>query len=198
MRRDVFKRGKYLDIVKRIPIIDLCDIDEMASGDDQFVQKMAWCRKGRRFIKLQIVIGGKHYSVIAAYCLFGFICWSIIEGSYTGEHFAAFLAKLAPMLHFTSFGIIDNSSTHKTPDALHTLNSTFRGQYLFSTEYSPDLKPIEKGFSQVKRWIRRREDDATRDPVGTINSAFELYSTTGEKSSAARGNWKIYFSNSQF
>ena len=91
--------------------------------------------------------------------------------------------------------ICDNSSTHHTYDALVAMDDCFDGFFSFSPTYSPDLKPIEKGFSNVKGWLKDHEDDALLDPIGTINRAFHLYSTLGERSNSARGNWRLYFFN---
>jgi DDE superfamily endonuclease len=172
MLRDVHKRVVFLRDMQHVPVPDRVDLDEMASSPDQFLEGKGWGMKGKRCIKIQIKIGTKHYSVIAAYGLLGFICWSIIEGSYGGDDFTEFLTKLTPYLTARNFGLVDNSTTQKNPDALLKLNATFRGLYRFSAEYSPDLKLIEKGFSYIKRRIRHHEDDALLDPIGTINKAF--------------------------
>jgi len=89
---------------------------------------------------------------------------------------------LAPLITRRNFAIIDNSSTHKTVPALTALRDCFRGQYAFSAQYYPDLKPIEKGFSQVKRWLRNQEDACLADPIFWINKAFGLCSVQGRRS----------------
>lgn len=59
----------------------------------------------------------------------------------------------------------------------------FNGLYDFCAPYCPHLKPIEKGFSNVKGWIREHEDEALSHPVQFLNEAFELYSVTGARKS---------------
>ena len=54
--------------------------------------------------------------------------------------------------------------------------------HFFSPAYSPDMKPIEKGFSQIKRWLRHHENEAL---LQSINKCFNLYSTTAKR--GARG-----------
>lgn len=98
MCRDVVKRALFLRRVQHVPIQYLVDMDEMAASPDHFLEMKGWGLKGRRLIKRQIKIGTRHFSVIAAYGLYGFICWTIIEGSYGGADFIDFLRKLRPYL----------------------------------------------------------------------------------------------------
>ena len=121
-----------------------------------------------------------------------------MEGSYTHEDFILFLDKLRPYLTIRSYALIDNSSTHKTLPALYKLNDVFNGRYAFSAEYSPYLKPIEKGFSLVKRYLRHHEDDALLNPIRWINKAFRRYSNRRSKGENVRGNWNILFNNHSF
>jgi transposase len=135
---------------------------------------------GNPCILTQIVLDNRHFSVIAAYTMAGFLCWNIIEGSVTAENFQIFLnTTLLPFIGETSMGLIDNATIHKTLGTLLTLNQVFGGHYMFSPAYSPDMKPIERGFADIKRWLREHEWEASRNPLLFINNAFELYSVNG-------------------
>ena len=88
---------------------------------------------------------------------------------------------LQPLISSRNFGILDNSSTHKTLAALEVMRDCFTGQYAFSAQYYPELKPIERGFSQVKRWLRHHEDACLGNPIFWINKAFQRYSINGKR-----------------
>ena len=71
---------------------------------------------------------------------------------------------------------MDNATIHQAQGTLIAfLEEIFGGYYCYSARYSPRLKHIEPCFALVKEWIRNHEDEATLDPVGTINQAFEMF-----------------------
>lgn len=155
-------------------------MDETASTINQFEQKYGWSPIGEKAIRTQIEIQGKHYSVIAAYGLRGFICWSIFEGPVAAIQFVVFLDKLASCLDDNCL-LLDNCSIHKTAFVRQRLEIITNGDYEFSPKYSPDLKPIERAFSNVKRYVRNhRNINTAPDPLAVINEAFSLYSSSGE------------------
>ena len=44
--------------------------------------------------------------------------------------------------------------------------------YWYAAPYSPDLKPVERLFAEVKDILRDIEDEAALDLIGTISSVF--------------------------
>ena len=51
------------------------------------------------------------------------------------------------------------------------------GNYEFASAYSLHFKPIERGVSMIRNWIRENEIYANQyDPTVLINQAFKLYS----------------------
>jgi hypothetical protein len=163
----------------------LVDIDEMASNPESFHEKYGWAPRGEDALKMQIRIGERSYSVIAAYTTAGFLVWEIHDvtnGGINEEVFQEFLFnRLQHVLSNDSFGLIDNATIHRTVDSRLMLENIFDGKYCFSPPYSPDLKPIELGFANIKRWLRSHENDALMRPIEMINNAFELYSILGER-----------------
>ncbi len=170
-----------------------------------FVEKYGWSEVGEKCYRTQFVIHNKHYSAIAAYTTRGFIAWEIFEGSVGAAEFMYFINhSVRPKLSAVSFAIIDNCAIHKTDEALECLENAFSGLiysilfYMFSfftllmlsfvisgkfeccAPYSPDLKPVERGFKLVKGWLKHNEDFAQQDPIGAINHAFRLFSPDGE------------------
>ena len=116
----------------------------------------------------------------------GFLGWEIFQGSYGAREFSYFLRnKLRPLLISGCIGLLDNSSTHQRIDALGSLDEVFQGLYEYVPGYSPHLKPIEKGFGNVKGRIRGNPF-AAQDPIGAINEAFNYYATDGPGSAAGK------------
>lgn len=68
---------------------------------------------------------------------------------------------------------------HKTDAAIDALIFATQGEYAFSPRYSPDMKPIERGFSNVKRLLRANEQWALDNPVLFLNRTFHTYSLFG-------------------
>lgn len=130
--------------------------------------------QGGKCHKPQFVIGGRHFTVIEAYTAHGFIARTIIEDAVTAQHFADFLLQqLAPLVvHGFHHLLLDNASLHKTAVVVNSLNQCSQNAVIFSPKYSPDLKPIELGLSNVKRLLRHNEDQATRNPVELISCLF--------------------------
>ncbi len=79
----------------------------------------------------------------------------VIDGAMNGEMFSLYTeTQLVPTLREGDVVILDNLSSHKSPDAaaaLHAIGAWF----LFLPPYSPDLNPIEMAFSKLKSLIRK-------------------------------------------
>ena len=92
-----------------------------------------------------------------------------------GETFLAYIEQcLAPTLKPGDIVVMDNVSTHKVngiAQAIEAASATLR----YLPQYSPDLNPIEKGFSKLKALLRKaaeRTVPALRRRVGKILAAF--------------------------
>ena len=71
--------------------------------------------------------------------------------------------------------ILDNCGIHKTFESFMLINEIFQGKYKFLPKYSPHWNPIELAFSQIKRYLRGREQIILRhgvDIIEEINQAF--------------------------
>ena len=80
------------------------------------------------------------------------------------------------------------------------LNRCFLGRYKYCAPYSPELKPVEKGFSNVKSYIRERDNDHywQSHPLELIEEAFEYYSIRAESGSVAENHFRIYYDNNNY
>jgi hypothetical protein len=57
------------------------------------------------------------------------------------------------------------------------------------------MKPIERGFSMIKYWLRAHENEGLLDPIGLITRAFELYSVGGHRGFHAQHHFDFYFAS---
>ena len=126
---------------------------------------------------LQIIIDGKAYAVHAAMKEYGFIAWEIFEGNVCGTDVATFIKmRVTPMFSSDDYLLLDNAKNHKTAEVFEALENDLGGRYKFNAEYSPELNPIELGFSMVRAWIRANQHRYSGDPIGLINAGFHHYS----------------------
>lgn len=100
----------------------------------------------------------KRLSVLGAIGMDGFMAAMSIEAATDSAIFAGYLEQvLLPQLHQRkpdAVLVMDNLRAHKTRDVQTVLErSGFAYRYL--PAYSPDLNPIEPGWSKVKSDLRR-------------------------------------------
>ena len=99
----------------------------------------------------------------------------VIDGAMNGEMFDHYVkTQLAPTLEPGDVVILDNLSSHKSPNADQTLRE-IGAWFLFLPPYSPDLNPIEMAFSKLKALTRKanaRSYDELWKAVGRICELF--------------------------
>ena len=121
---------------------------------------------------------------MAAYDLTGFIQWRIYEESCSSAHVADFLALLPELCKLETHLLFDNASNQRSHMVIDFLEDKYPHHYHFIPPYSPPLKPIERVFYNVKRYIRCRKNSTQGqyDPIGLIMEAFQFYNYQGEGS----------------
>lgn len=180
---------EYLDRIAPINPANIIDIDETLCTADQFHNKYGWSPEGEPALFAQLHLGGVSNSTIAAYTPMGFICWTVYNTTITGMQVQDFLfTDVRPFMNDSSFIVLDNASVHKTDEVKAALEVIAPAQYTYCAPYSPELKPVELGFANVKRWLREHEQEAVQAPLDYINQAFSLYSVNGARSSAGKLN----------
>lgn len=109
----------------------------------------------------------------------GFIAWHLGEGTYTRAKFhEAFVTHILPHVNpyplHHSIVVMDNAKIHHYKELEQAINGK-GGILLFLPPYSPQLNPIEVGFSNVKRWIQRHAFHLMeRFPAMVLDAAFQL------------------------
>lgn len=98
---------------------------------------------------------GRVLTMIGALCRKGFRAMMTIEGGTTGEVFLHFVAHhLVPKLRRGDVVVMDNLAAHHATGVREAIEAVgARVEYL--PPYSPELNPIELGWSKVKGVLNR-------------------------------------------
>ena len=177
-RRDVAEERKIW-ILKRQPVMAklkerLVFIDE-TSLNTKMVKTTGWGPKGERVIdyapfghwKTQTFIAGLRHNGLTA-------PW-VIKGAINRDIFNCYIeTQLLPTLTKGDVVILDNLTSHKSPQAVEMLKSV-GAWFLFLPAYSPDLNPIEMAFSKLKALIRKhavRSYDELWKAAGKVSDLF--------------------------
>lgn len=199
IRRNPGEQIEYLDRIMGVNPDDLVDVDGTIQNHADFLSRYGWGEKGARCVRHQIILQGNTYAVMAAYSTKGFLFYNIYDGTVTGSDVAKFLEnlKVREGITPTSYLIFDNASNQKTEEVKIAAENEFDGRFMYCSPYSPELKPVEHGFSNVKEYIRQRDNlyEWVNNPVGLIKEAFNYYSKDQSGGECARNHFQIYFDN---
>ena len=135
-----------------------------------------WSQRGTRLVakvphghwKTLTFIGGLRPNGVVAPCVF--------DGPINGAMFTAWVEQsLVPSLKPRDIVVLDNLSSHKTPQARDAIRRA-GAHLLFLPPYSPDLNPIEMVFAKLKTLFRKAETRSVEDSwrkVGTLLDEFD-------------------------
>jgi transposase len=101
--------------------------------------------------------GGTNLTLITALSLAGIGPGLLFDEAISGDTFTGYIRyRLAPTLRAGQIVVVDNLRAHHDERARTAIEQ--RGAELwFLPPYSPDLNPIEEGFSKLKTHLRRAE-----------------------------------------
>lgn len=180
--------GKILSFMESIAHVNpsrLVDMDGMIQTPKDFEEDYGYAPRNEECYKTQILIGTKSYAVMAAYTERGWICWEIYTGTVTNVEVANFVnGRLAEVINpgeGGSYLMLDNAKNQRHANSRASMERVFAGYYMFRPPFSPEYGPVENGFANIKKELKKHENDGAIDPIGTINAAFSLYSVIGEK-----------------
>lgn len=168
---------EYLARVAHIPAEYLIDVDGMVQTPKDFLTKYGWSPRGDVLRAVQIVIGDQAYAIHAAFSQRGFLEWKVFDTTVSEDEVVEFIETLRYRCQQNPnlVALFDNASNQRTEAVRRVMESVFNGRYYYCAAYSPFLKPIENGFSLIKRYIKDHYDPG-RNPVDQINDAFLYYS----------------------
>jgi transposase len=115
----------------------------------------------------------------------GFFAWGHTDDTFSRRNFhEIFKKKIAPFLNRwplpRAIVVLDNAKIHMYEELQDLVHAT--GALLFFLPpYSPDLNPIEVGFSLLKRWLQRHANLAFREcPKEVLEVAMRQCTKAGE------------------
>ena len=139
------------------------------------VKTTGWAPVGERLIDHAPFGHWNTQTFIAALRHDGLTAPWVFDGAINRDLFNAYIeTQLTPTLKRRDVVILDNLSSHKSPQAAEVLRSV-GARFLFLPPYSPDLNPIEMAFAKLKALIRKaaaRTYDALWRAVGAVCDLF--------------------------
>jgi len=110
--------------------------------------------KGRRVVASAPLAGWQTVTFVGALTAYGMVAPWALEGAMNGEWFLAYVEQvLVPALRPGMVVVMDNLPSHKVAGVREAIEGAkCRLEYL--PPYSPDLNPIEKAYSKLKRALR--------------------------------------------
>jgi transposase len=140
--------------------------------------RYGWARCGKKALGKAVHGAWKTVTMLGAIGLDGFRGFANIEAGTSSEVFRAFVIhQLVPQLRPGDCVVMDNLSSHRDKlarDAIENAGATI----LFLPPYSPEWNPIEKLWSKLKEFVRRKTtdtrdlfDDAVAAAMDTISAA---------------------------
>ncbi|WP_395476239.1 IS630 family transposase [Rickettsia endosymbiont of Pantilius tunicatus] len=149
------KRDKYQEVIKDTPIEHLVYIDE--SGIEINICKdRGWGKKSEKLIGKK---SGKYYNrtnIIAGYVNKECIAPMIFNGTCNRQLFESWVGEfLIKELKPGQVVVMDNAAFHKSQRTKELIESV-GCRIIFLPPYSPDLNPIEKFWTNMKRWIKAK------------------------------------------
>lgn len=160
-------------------------VDETHQDERQARRRRGWAKRGRVSPVVFQPLNNKRFTAICACNLLGYVlpaCEVIELEPHVGVDGARFLRwvqeKLVPQLGSYMAGarnsvvVMDNASVHKSHIKEVVAAIRAKGAVVeFLSPYSPDLNPIEEGFSKVKKCCRRLRSFYLADPKACIFTA---------------------------
>jgi transposase len=154
---------------------DLVFLDE--TGANTAMQRThGYAPKGRRVVASAPLGGWQAVTFIGALTAGGLVAPWALEGAINGGWFLAYVEHiLVPALRPGMVVVMDNLPSHKVKGVEAAIQAAgCRVEYL--PPYSPDLNPIEKVFSKLKRALR---DWAARTVEGVYEGLREIITRFG-------------------
>jgi len=193
------ERAQTLQLLAPYSIEQMHNFDESVAAMKKFNGKRARATFGEPAIWTDwyLPVGNRIYSVIADYTSKGWSIWRIFWSNLNHLSVETFLREdLSSVLTDGSVILSDGASVHLTPTTQQLLHQITRGHYVKVAAFSHDLSPVERGFSNVWRYIRSNWDPRNgQTPEQLIDEAFFRYSIAGPMGHVAKGHWNIYNRN---
>lgn len=111
-------------------------------------------------------------TILSSIRLSGKTAHTVYQGGTTTERFAKYLQDtLLPTLSPSDILIMDNMRSHHAKTVTDILDASGI-KYVYLPPYSPDLNPIEKMWSKIKAYLRKRKVRIVAELPNAIEEAF--------------------------
>ena len=131
-------------------------LDESGVNTDM-TRRYARAVGGNRSVDSAPLNKPKNTTILSCVRLNGETAYTIYQGGTTSERFTKYLKTvLIPTLEPDSVVVMDNMRSHHT-EAVKSLLEQARVHYAYLPPYSPDLNPIEKMWSKLKAFLRKKK-----------------------------------------
>ena len=149
---------------------DLVFLDE--TGANTAMQRThGYAPEGQRVVASAPLGGWQAVTFVGALTACGLVAPWALEGAMNGEWFLAYVEQvLVPALRPGMVVVMDNLPSHKVDGVREAIEGA-KCRLLYLPPYSPDLNPIEKAFSKLKRALR---DWAARTVEGVYEGLREI------------------------
>ena len=116
-------------------------------------------------------------TVLSSIRLNGSLVYTTYQGGTTAQRFREYMGKqLIPSLEKDDVVIMDNMRSHHAKIVTELLDKAGIS-YLYLPPYSPDLNPIEKMWSKMKSFLRKRKVRVAAELPEAVKAALETIST---------------------
>ena len=147
-------------------------LDESGVNTDM-TRRYARAVGGNRSVDSAPLNKPKNTTILSSVRLNGETAYTIYQGGTTSERFTKYLKTvLIPTLEPDSVVVMDNMRSHHT-EAVKSLLEQARVHYAYLPPYSPDLNPIEKMWSKLKAFLRKKKVRLAQDLPDAVRQAFD-------------------------
>ncbi|RGH82327.1 IS630 family transposase [Blautia sp. AM28-27] len=116
-------------------------------------------------------------TVLSSIRLNGSLVYTTYQGGATAQRFREYIGKqLIPSLEKDDVVIMDNMRSRHAQIVTELLDKAGIS-YLYLSPYSPDLNPIEKMWSKMKSFLRKRKVRVAAELPEAVKAALETIST---------------------
>jgi len=131
--------------------------DETAANERVGDRRRVCAPKGQKRVNALPFSKGEKYSILPAFTLDGFLCYDILQGSFTAAMFFYFVRdtlrlQCNPFPASKSVIIMDNAQVHRH-SIIRDIVEEAGCKLVMLPPYSPDYNPIEMAFGVMKKWI---------------------------------------------
>lgn len=175
------ERRRFREEVQHIDPEHLICVDETGSHI-AMTRTHAWAPIGERASAVVPRNRGRVLTLIGALSIDGFETLFAVDGGTSAAVFREFVAEhLVPCLQPGDVVIMDKLGAHKARGVRELIEAA-GASVMFQPSYSPDLNPIEHGWSKVKgilRTIQARDKTALRKAARTAASRITAADAVG-------------------